>query len=231
MQITISNIENMKQEYNTQKSSLLLKEYGRNVQKLAEYIATLPSKEERTRYAHSLINLMKQLNPSVRENNDNAQRIWDHLFVMSDFDLDINSPYPVPERSILNKKPKKMQYALGEITYKHYGRNIEILIKKAINIVDKDEKQQAIVFIFKLMKTFYASWNKETVEDEIIAQHLSQLSKGELSIDYRAMRTEREDRREKENRDRGDRGDRERDRNRNNNNNNKNRRNKDKRRK
>lgn len=202
----------MKQEYNTQKSALILKEYGRNVQKLAEYIATLPSKEERTRYAHLLISLMKQLNPSVRENNDNAQRIWDHLFVMSDFDLDINGPYPVPERSILHKKPKKMQYGVGEIVYKHYGRNIEILIKKAINIVDKDEKQQAVVFIFKLMKSFYASWNKETVEDEVVAQHLVQLSKGELSIDYRALRSEHHERRGGGDRER----DRDRDRNRNN---------------
>lgn len=216
----------MKQEYNTQKSALILKEYGRNVQKLAEYIATIPSKEERTRYAHLLINLMKQLNPSVRENNDNAQRIWDHLFVMSDFDLDINGPYPVPERSILHKKPKKMQYTVGEITYKHYGRNIEILIKKAVNLVDKDEKQQAIVFIFKLMKSFYASWNKESVEDEVISQHLSQLSKGELSIDYRALRSEHHERRG------SDRGDRDRDRDRNRNNKNKkNNNNKDRRRK
>jgi hypothetical protein len=219
----------MKKEYNTQKSALILKEYGRNVQKLAEYIATLPSTEERTRYAHSLINLMKQLNPSVRENNDNAQRIWDHLFVMADFNLDINGPYPAPERSILHKKPRKMQYALGEITYKHYGRNVEILIKKAINTADKEEKQQAVVFIFKLMRTFYASWNKESVEDEVVAQHLHQLSKGELSIDYKAMRAEREEKRENRDRDREGR-DRDRDRNRNNNNRNKKNK-KDKRRK
>lgn len=205
----------MSHEYNTQKTALILKEYGRNVQKLVEYIASLPNKEDRTRYAHTLIGLMKQLNPSVREHNDNAQRIWDHLYLMSDFALDINGPYPVPETSIFHKKPKRMRYSVGEVTYKHYGRNIEILIKKAINIADKEEQQQAVIFIFKLMRAFYASWNKESVDDEVITKHLKELSKGELSIDARAVRSEYTDR----NRDRG--GDsRERDRNRNNNPNN-----------
>lgn len=197
----------MAHEYNTQKTALILKEYGRNVQKLVEYIAALPNKEERTRYAHTLIGLMKQLNPSVREHNDNAQRIWDHLYLMSDFELDISGPYPVPETSVFHKKPKRMRYSVGEVTYKHYGRNVEILIKKAINIADKEEQQQAIVFIFKLMRAFYASWNKESVDDEIIIKHLKELSKGELSLDLRAIRSEYGDR----NRDKG--GDRDRNRN------------------
>lgn len=197
----------MAHEYNTQKTALILKEYGRNVQKLVEYIASLPNKEDRTRYAHTLIGLMKQLNPSVREHNDNAQRIWDHLYLMSDFELDINGPYPVPETSIFHKKPKRMRYSIGEVTYKHYGRNVEILIKKAINIADKEEQQQAVVFIFKLMRSFYASWNKESVDDEIIIKHLKELSRGELSLDVRSIRSEYTDR----NRDKG--GDRERNRN------------------
>ncbi|MCU0392532.1 MAG: DUF4290 domain-containing protein [Thermoflexibacter sp.] len=207
----------MNHEYNTQKTHLVLKEYGRNVQKLAEYIANLPTKEERTRYAHTLITLMKQLNPSVRENNDNTQRIWDHLYLMSDFDLDIDSPYPVPERSILNKKPMSMAYNVGEIRYKHYGRNIEILIAKAIKIDEPDEKQQAMVFIFGLMKAFYITWNKETVDDETIANQLREMSKGKLSIDLKAMRSESYER----NHDREHHRDRDRDRNRNHNNNNK----------
>lgn len=215
--ILISNSQVMTHEYNTQKTALILKEYGRNVQKLVEYIASLPNKEERTRYAHTLIGLMKQLNPSVREHNDNAQRIWDHLYLMSDFELDINGPYPVPETSIFHKKPKRMRYSIGEITYKHYGRNVEILIKKAINIADKDEQQQAVVFIFKLMRSFYAAWNKETVDDEIITKHLKELSRGELSVDLRAVRSDYSDRSRDKDRDRG--GDRDRDRNRSNHNN------------
>ncbi|SFE96069.1 DUF4290 domain-containing protein [Thermoflexibacter ruber] len=215
----------MEKDYNTQKTPLILKEYGRNVQKLVEYIATLSSKEERTRYAHTLISLMKQLNPSVREHNDNAQRIWDHLFLMSDFNLDIDSPYPIPERSILHKKPKSMTYRVGEVTYKHYGRNIEILITKAAKITEPEEKQQAMSFIFKLMKSFYASWNKETVDDITIANQLRELSKGQLSIDLQAMRSEAHSH--------GERGDREhhKDRNRNNNNNNSRKKNKDRKRK
>jgi len=208
----------MTHEYNTQKTALILKEYGRNVQKLVEYIASLPNKEDRTRYAHTLIGLMKQLNPSVREHNDNAQRIWDHLYLMSDFQLDINGPYPVPETSVFHKKPKRMRYSVGEITYKHYGRNIEILIRKAIEMTDKDEQQQAVVFIFKLMRAFYASWNKESVDDEIITKHLKELSKGELSIDPRAVRNDHSDRNRDKDRDRS--GDRSRNHSSNNNNNN-----------
>lgn len=229
----------MKHEYNTDKSHLILKEYGRNVQKLVEYIASLTDKEERTRYSHILISLMKQLNPSVREHNDNAQRIWDHLYLMSGFKLDISGPYPVPETSIFDKKPKRMKYNVGEITYKHYGRNVEILIRRAVQLVDKDEKQQAIIFIFKLMKTFYTTWNKETVDDEIIAKHLNELSKGELTIDPRSLRNEYSERSNRETRDRDkdrdydrNRGDRDRNRNSNNNNNRKrNQNNKDRRRK
>ncbi|MBX2841490.1 MAG: DUF4290 domain-containing protein [Flammeovirgaceae bacterium] len=173
----------MELEYNSTKEPLLLMEYGRNVQKLVKYISTIEDKEERSKLAHTLINLMKQLNPSVKENNDNYQRIWDHLFIMADFDLDIDAPYPVPDREILISKPKKMEYKTTELRFKHYGRNIELLISKAIGIEDEEEKERAILHLGKLMKSFYSSWNKENISDDVIVHHLYELSG--KRIDYR----------------------------------------------
>ncbi|MEN7546765.1 DUF4290 domain-containing protein [Rapidithrix thailandica] len=162
-------------EYNTLKDPLLLKEYGRNVQKLVDYITTIENKNERTEYAHALVNLMKQLNPSVKENSDNFQRIWDHLYIMSDFTLDIDGPYPKPEREILERKPEKMFYKTNEVKFRHYGRNIELLLRDAKKIENPEEQKKAYVQVGKLMKTLYSSWNKESIENNVIYQHLEQL--------------------------------------------------------
>jgi|GEM_PF-535854 len=180
----------MEHEYNTHKSYLVLKEYGRNVQKLAEYLVTLKSKEERTALANVLINLMKQLNPTVRENNDTNQRIWDHLHFMADLKLDIDGPYPVPEEGSLYKKPKRVAYNMNRITYKHYGRNVELLIDRAVVLEDPDEKMAASIYIFKLMKGFYATWNKENTDDEIILQQLKELSGGRIALTQADLRAE-----------------------------------------
>jgi hypothetical protein len=177
-------------EYNTQRSYLLLKEYGRNVQKLAEHLCTIPNQEERTALAHVLINLMKQLNPSVRESMDSPQRIWDHLQVMADFQLDIDGPYPKPDRAELYKKPKRMSYVNNEITYRHYGRNVELLVAQAIAIEDPTERQQAALYLFRLMRTFYTTWNKEHVEDVLILKHLRELSNNQLQLTPDEVRNE-----------------------------------------
>ncbi|MGB0522213.1 MAG: DUF4290 domain-containing protein [Flammeovirgaceae bacterium] len=169
-------------EYNTQKDQLVLKEYGRNVQKLVEYISSLESKEERTAYAHALISLMKALNPSVKENSDNPQRIWDHLYVMSNFKLDIDGPFPMPGPEVLNKRPEALEYRTDEVKFRHYGRNVELLVKAACKIEDPDEREAACIKIGKLMKSFYASWNKEVIDDLTIILHMKQLSNGVLDL-------------------------------------------------
>src|SRR5262245_55935998 len=111
-------------EYNTQRSHIILKEYGRNVQKLIEYIRTVPDKEKRTALSYTLIDLIKQLNPLVKDQPENPQRMWDDLFVMADFNLDVEAPYPPPPLDTLTKKPMKMRYPQVEVRFKHYGRNI-----------------------------------------------------------------------------------------------------------
>jgi hypothetical protein len=168
-------------EYNTSRSDLKLREYGRNVEKLVGYIKTIEDKEERTKKAHVLVDLMKQITP-LRDNNETDQKFWDDLHIMSDFDLDIDSPFAPPPQDILEKKPDRMSYNTNRITYKHYGKNMELLIKEAIGKEDKEEREEAIIYIGKLMKSFYTSWNKEVIDDAVILENIKTISGGELDI-------------------------------------------------
>ena len=119
-------------EYNTKREPIILKEYGRNVQKLVDYIRSIPDKDKRTEMAYTLLELIKQLAPVAKEAFENPQRMWDDLYIIADFNLDVNSPFPVPEREILFKKPVRMTYPQSDVRFKHYGKNIEKLIKEAL---------------------------------------------------------------------------------------------------
>ena len=169
-------------EQNIDKPLLILKEYGRNIQKLVNYVTTIEDKDQRTQYAHTLIDLMKQINPAMKEGPEYAQKLWDDLYIMSGFNLDVDSPYPMPEKDLLGKKPKRLDYHHHDIRYKHYGRNIELLIEKAIAVEDEEEKESAVVYVGKLMKSFYASWNKDVIDDSVIVDNIKTLSKGKLDI-------------------------------------------------
>jgi len=170
-------------DYNTQRPHIILKEYGRNVQKLVEYIRNIPSKEKRTEMAHTLIELIKQLTPSIKEQQpENPQRVWDDLYIIANFDLDVNNPYPVPERDILFKKPLKVDYPQSQVRFKHYGKNIEKLVKEALKKEDPQERQDAIIYLGKLMKTFYGNWNKETLDDSVILKDIQEMSGGALNM-------------------------------------------------
>jgi hypothetical protein len=169
-------------EYNSSKPRLILAEYGRNIQKLVEYLSTIEDKEKRNRYAHTLIELMRQLNPDVKEGSESTQKLWDDLYIMSNFTLDVDAPFPIPEPEILNKKPQKVPYHRAPIKYKHYGKNIEMLIEKAANLTEPEEKKAAIIAIGKLMKSFYITWNKDSVEDEVILKNIRELSREQLDI-------------------------------------------------
>lgn len=170
-------------EYNTSQPPLILREYGRNVQKLVEYLKTINDKEKRSRDAETLIELMKQVTPTVKETPETSQKLWDDLYIMSNFDLDIEGPYPIPAKEVLNKKPKRMEYSSHNIKFKHYGKNIELLVKEAIKKEDPQEREEAIIYIGKLMKSFYTSWNKEVIDDSVILENIKTISGGELDID------------------------------------------------
>jgi hypothetical protein len=169
-------------EYNSQRPLIILKEYGRNVQKLIEYIRSIPDKEKRTELAYTLIELIKQLTPTIKEQGDDPQRLWDDLYIIADFDLDVNNPFPVPEREILFKKPMTMEYPQGEVRFKHYGKNIEKLVKEALKKEDPQEREDAIIYLGKLMKTFYGNWNKEPLDDSVILKDIQAMSGGALNM-------------------------------------------------
>ncbi len=169
-------------EYNSQRPNIILKEYGRNVQKLVEYIRNTPDKNKRTDLAFTLIELIKQLTPSIKEQGDDPQRLWDDLYIIADFDLDVNNPFPVPEREILFKKPMTMQYPQSNVRFKHYGKNIEKLVKEALKKEDPQEREDAIIYLGKLMKTFYGNWNKETLDDSVILKDIQAMSGGALNM-------------------------------------------------
>ena len=176
--------------YNTTRPALILKEYGRNMQMLVEHIKTIEDKEKRSESAYVLIELMKLINPSVKDAQETSQKLWDDLFIMSDFDLDIDSPYPMPEREILNKKPDRMGYKTSEIRFKHYGRNIKLLIDKAVELTDPEEKDGATIHIGRLMKSFQNTWNRDNVDDDTIVTNITKMSKGGLSIDLDRVKAE-----------------------------------------
>ncbi|WP_194776048.1 DUF4290 domain-containing protein [Pararhodonellum marinum] len=163
------------------KNSLILKEYGSNIQKLVDHIKTVSDKDKRTASAYTLVELMKQLNPQLKSESD--QKLWDDLYIMSDFELDVDAPFPMPEKELLGKKPQKVGYPVGEVKFKHYGRNIEKLIEKAIEIEDDEEQEAAIIYIGQLMRSFHSTWNRENFDDGIILDDIKTLSKGKLHID------------------------------------------------
>lgn len=177
-------------DYNTTRPALILKEYGRNMQMLIEHIRTIEDKEKRSESAHVLIELMKLINPSARETLETSQKLWDDLYIMSDFNLDVDGPYPKPEREILNKKPDRLGYKTSEIRFKHYGRNIKLLIEKAIELEDPEEKDAAVIHIGRLMKSFQNAWNRDNVDDDTIVKNIKLMSKGGLSIELDRVKSE-----------------------------------------
>lgn len=177
-------------EYNTQREQIKIKEYGRNVQKLVNYIRTIPDKDKRTEMATTLIELIKQLAPSVKEAFENPQRIWDDLYIIADFNFDINSPYPIPDPETVFKKPERMGYPQSRVRYRHYGKNIEKLIKEALLKEDPKEQEDAVIYLGKLMKTFHGNWNKETIDDSVIIKDIEKMSEGKLTLSLDKVREE-----------------------------------------
>ncbi|WP_025762918.1 DUF4290 domain-containing protein [Dyadobacter tibetensis] len=163
-----------------------MKEYGSNVQKLADQIVKMEDRSKRTLYAHILVELMRQIHPNMRDNQDYTNKLWDDLYIMSGFELDVDSPYPPPSKELLGKKPLTVGYNQHNLSYRHYGRNIDLLLEKAIQAEDPDDRLAFVSYIFKLMRSFFNTWNKDNPEDHVILGQLENLSKGKLKaeIDY-----------------------------------------------
>ncbi|MDE0472702.1 MAG: DUF4290 domain-containing protein [Ekhidna sp.] len=180
----------MELEYNnTQRTDLKLREYGRNVQNLIEHLKTIDDKEERNKQAATLVELMSLVNPDINKDSmEHNHKIWDDLYIISDFELEVEGPFPKPDKKILGKRPEQMDYHSNNIKYKHYGRSVELLVEKAVKIADPKEKEAAVIAIGKLMKAFYKTWNKDTIEDKQVLENMKKLSNGELTIDIETVK-------------------------------------------
>ena len=170
-------------DYNSTRSKLLLTEYGRNVQNMVKYIVALPTKDERNRYAAVVIELMGFLNPHLRDVADFKHKLWDHLHIISNYELDVDSPYPKPTPEAIHLKPEPLKYPHQRIRYKHYGKTIELMIEKAKSIEDPERKKYMVQSIANFMKMAYVQWNKDSVADESILADLVAMSRGELQVD------------------------------------------------
>lgn len=169
-------------EYNTNRAKLLMPEYGRNIQQMVEYCKSLPSKEERNEVAKTIVEFMGQRNPHLRDEENYKHKLWDHLYILADYDLDVDAPYPFPTKEELAQKPNRMDYPSFENEYKFYGKSILQLIDRAIELEEGEEKEALIQVIANNMKKSYNVYNKEHVQDEVIFRHLKELSQDKLDL-------------------------------------------------
>ena len=169
-------------EYNAERPHLIIPEYGRHLQKLINQATVIESKEERNKAAKYIIQVMGSLNPHLRDVPDFQHKLWDQIFIMSDFKLDVDSPYPIPTREVINLKPDTLDYPQKNPKYRFYGNNIKYMIDVANSWEDGEMKNALVKVIANHMKKSYLSWNKDTVTDEVIFEHLYELSKGKLNL-------------------------------------------------
>ena len=169
-------------EYNSERSHLIIPEYGRHLQKLIDQATEIEDREERNKAAKYIISVMGSLNPHLRDVLDFQHKLWDQLFIMSDFKLDVDSPYPIPSKDILTQKPDRLKYPQNFPKYRFYGNNIKYMIDVANSWEESDLKNALVLVIANHMKKSYLSWNKDTVSDEIIFEHLLELSGGKLNL-------------------------------------------------
>jgi hypothetical protein len=169
-------------DYNTSRPRMLIPEYGRNVQKMIDFAVSLPTREERNKAARAIIEVMGQLNPHLRDFDDYKHKLWTHLYIMSDFKIDVDSPYPVPNREEIDMKPEKLRYPKNNIRYGHYGHNVQKMINNIVNIESDEEREIVTNRLANLMKKLYVSYNNEAVENEVILEQLVELSNGKLRM-------------------------------------------------
>ena len=185
------NVENM--EYNTTRNHLTMREYGRHIQKMVEYLLSIEDEEKRQRNAMALIELMGFLNPHLKNVEDFRHKLWDHLFLISDFKLEVQSPYPIPTRETLKAKPDILGYPKKYPKYNHLGKNIETVIAKALKEENPEKRQGFANSIAYYMKLTYSNWHKELVHDDNIQNELNSITEGQLEFNNKPFVKHRTD--------------------------------------
>jgi hypothetical protein len=175
-------------EYNTQRKKMELPEYGRSVQNMVDHALTIEDRAERQRCANTIINIMGGMFPHLRDVPDFKHKLWDHLAIMSDFKLDIDYPFEIVKKEDLVVKPEKLEYPNGALRYRHYGRFLEGMIKKAMEIENEAEKKQLINLLAIQMKKDLNNWNKEGIEDQKIVDDLREYTNGVIDLKVEDLR-------------------------------------------
>tara|TARA_B100001287_G_C22636010_1_gene507600 strand:+ start:110 stop:718 length:609 start_codon:yes stop_codon:yes gene_type:complete len=170
-------------EYNTERTTLKIPEYGRNVQRMVDYCLTIEDKEHRSKVAQSIIDVIGNLNPAIRDAPDYAHKLWDHLFIMSDFELDVDSPYPIPTAESFVGLPDEVPYPVKSRKFRHYGSIVKTMVERAVSMEDGEEKEALVYGIAYAMKRNYLKFNKDTVDDKTILADLQELAKEKLKLD------------------------------------------------
>ncbi|MGB5647566.1 DUF4290 domain-containing protein [Muriicola sp.] len=173
-------VENL--EYNTERSQLIIPEYGRHFQKMVDYAVSIADREERNKVAQSIISVMGNLQPHLRDVPDFQHKLWDQLFIMSDFKLDVDSPFPITSKELLQARPEPLEYPQNFPKYRFYGNNIKRMIDVAIKWEKGDKRDGLEYAIANHMKKCYLNWNKDTVDDKAIFKHLFELSDGQIDL-------------------------------------------------
>ena len=170
-------------EYNTSLPHLIIPEYGRNVQKMVGHLLTIEDREQRNIQAQNLIDIIGNLNPQIRDVPDFKHKLWDHLFIMSNFTLDVDSPYPKPSEESFREKPERVPYPRNNRRYRHYGNVIRKMIDYAVEQPAGEEKEKLKIAIANHMKKTYLIWNKDTVDDDVILKEMNALANGQLKLE------------------------------------------------
>lgn len=172
----------LQDDYNTQRPDMAIAEYGRHIQDYVSFIKQQPDKTKRTEFAQAVVNIMAILNPDLKQQANYREILWDHLFQIADYDLDVDSPYPIPDREELNQKPRTIGYPDTVIKFRFYGRNLQNMVDKAAEMEDPVLRQNLVNLIASFMYNSCKSWNNENLSNETIAEHLKTLSKGKLNM-------------------------------------------------
>ena len=169
-------------EYNTEREKIVISEYGRNIQAMIRHLNDIEDRKQRTEAAHFIVNVMAQMNPQVKESNDYMHKLWDHLHIIANYELDIDGPYPKPTPEMQKKKPDHVGYQKNNIRYGHYGQYIYDVVKKVKEMEDGPKKQAILINIANQMKRDYLNWNRDTVNDLLILDDLYKISGEEITL-------------------------------------------------
>jgi hypothetical protein len=168
--------------YNTERKNMVISEYGRIIHEYIDIIIQESNRDKRTRMSKGLISVMENLNPAVKQQEDYLHKLWDHLYIISDFKLDVDSPFPPPSKEIVNTKPEPIPYPTQPIKFRFYGRNLQYFLDKALSIQNEEERNIFLGSLASFMKNSSKSWNNEDLTDETIVNHIKSMTQGRINV-------------------------------------------------